>query len=136
MPDLFKDYVQSILKTKKDFGGDIKDYVPWVVNKALSAYGDAVLFANQMNMNSHISKKMQYEYLLHTIRGMNRQYEPYPKGVKYDDLELVKVFYSYSDRQAKQALRILTPEQLEKIRTMIPDGVLDDRKHVGSKSRK
>ena len=54
MPDLFKQIMPSILKTKTDVlqtKDDEKSYVPFVVNKALSFHSDSVLFANEMNVN-------------------------------------------------------------------------------------
>ena len=67
MPDLFKEIVPSILQTKKSVihdDIDLKDYVPFVINRALSYHMDCILYANEINMNSYIDKDMQYHYLL------------------------------------------------------------------------
>jgi len=47
--DLFKDIIPSILQTKKCVINDEidqKDYVPFVVNRALSYHMDCILYAN------------------------------------------------------------------------------------------
>lgn len=51
---------------------DISDYNPFIVNKAFSLYPDTILISNEMNINHHISKKMQHDYLFHMIRKRKR----------------------------------------------------------------
>jgi Bacteriophage clamp loader A subunit len=119
MPDLFKDIIPSILKTKKSVYEDdptAKDYQPYMVNKALSHHSDTILQSNNMNMSYHLHKKAQYDYLINSIRGMKRPYTQWYKPSKIDDLEAVKLFFGYSTKHAREALKLLTEEQIEIIR--------------------
>ena len=117
MPDLFKEIVPSILQTKKNvFDGDYKDYKAFMVNRALSYHMDCVLYANEMNIRPGLDSDMQYQYLLNTIRSVKRKFQPWQKTEVLKDLECVKVYFGYSNEKAKDALRILTEDQIAEIR--------------------
>ena len=117
--DLFKEIIPSILQTKKCVINDEidrNDYVPFVVNRALSYHMDCILYANEMNLNSGLDKDMQYQYLLNSVRPMKRKFQPWQKSNVVNDLDCVKEYFGYSNVKAKEALRILSDEQLRQIR--------------------
>jgi hypothetical protein len=89
-------------------------YVPYVVNRCLSAFLDTVLLANEMNMASNLTKKMQYDFLINSVRARKR-FSPWLKDDKTKELKLVKEYYGFSDTKAKEALRILTKDQIKQI---------------------
>lgn len=125
MPDLFKEIIPSILQTKKSVINDdldAKDYVPFVVNRSLSYHIDCVLYVNEMNLYPEIDKDMQYQYLLNTIRPMKRKFQSWQKSQVEKDLECVKIYFGYSNAKAREALRILTDEQIAEIRTKTDKG--------------
>ena len=125
MPDLFKEIVPSILQTKKSVFQDqydYKDYKPFVVNRALSYHMDCVLYVNEMNIHTGIDQDMQYSYLLNTIRPMKRKFQPWQKSEVDKDIECVKQYFGYSNEKAKDALRILTEEQIADIRAKTTKG--------------
>lgn len=125
MPDLFKEVIPSILQTKKNpFQDelDYKDYVPFLINRALSFHQDCVLYANEMNLRPFIDKDQQFQFLLNTIRPMKRKFQPWQKASAEKDLDCVKEFYGYSNQKAREALRILNDEQLAEIRRKIDKG--------------
>lgn len=125
MPDLFKEILPSILQNKKsviDNDQDAKDYNPYMVNKALSHHPDTIMFSNNMNMSYHLHKKAQYDYLINIVRGMKRPYTQWYKASKTNDLEAVKVFFGYSTKQAREALKLLTDKQLKIIRIKTDTG--------------
>ena len=74
-----------------------------------------------MNQYQHLDKKLQYDFYINLVRPRKR-FSPWGKKQKVDDLELVKQYYGYSNEKAKQALRILTPTQLDVIRTKLNKG--------------
>jgi hypothetical protein len=129
MVDLFKEIIPSILQTKKNvFDGDYKDYKAFMVNRALSYHMDCILYANEMNMHPGIDPDMQYQYLLNTIRSVKRKYQPWQKSEVLKDLECVKIYFGYSNEKAKDALRILTEDQIAEIRAKTNiGGVNNDR---------
>ena len=123
MPDLFKDVVPSILQTKQDpFDGDYKDYNPFIVNRALSYHLDCLPYVAEISALSFLEKDMQYQYLLNTIRPMKRPFKKWQKSEVDKDIECVKVYFGYSNQKAKDALRILTHEQINEIRRKTDKG--------------
>lgn len=125
MPDLFKEIIPSILQTGKSVlndESDYKDYTPFVVNRALSYHMDCVLYVNEVNKIPSVDKDMQYQYLLNTIRPMKRKFAPWQKANKDKDIECVKLYFGYSDQKARDALRILTDEQIAEIRKRTDKG--------------
>jgi len=119
MPDLFKEIVPSILKTKKSVFQDeydYKDYKPFVVNRALSYHIDCVLYANEMNRYPSLDVDLQYTFLLNTIRSMKREFQPWQKSETDKDLECIKKYFGYSNEKAKDALRILNKDQIALIK--------------------
>ena len=119
MTDIFKDIVPSIMQSKKDVLIDdeaIKEYNPYVVNKTLSNYVDCVMQANVMNINYQLHPKAQYDYLINTIRAKKRPFSKWHKPEKQEDLTAVKSFFGYSDRRAREAIKLLTDEQIDVIK--------------------
>ena len=122
MADVFKDIIPSILQTKKDVLDQEKDYKPFLVNRALSYHLDCILYANQMNMSHNLDSKLQYHYLLNTIRPMKRKFQPWQKMLAVKDIDCVKEYFGYSNEKAKEALRILTDEQITLIKEKLEKG--------------
>ena len=117
------DYADYILRNKTPEGDlDFKDYAPFLINRSLSNHLDCVLFVNEINMWSGIDKDMQYQYLLNSIRPMKRKFVPWQKADSDKDIECVKIYFGYSNAKAKEALRILTDEQIADIKTKIDTG--------------
>lgn len=96
-------------------------YPPFVINKCMSHHMDTVMFANEMNMYPELDKKLQYDFFINTVRTRKR-FSPWGKKEKVTDIELVKEFYGYSTEKAEQALRILSPTQLDVIRSKLNKG--------------
>lgn len=118
MAELFKDVIPSIMTNKVDVLEDEKDYPAFVVNKALSFHYDCLPYAWIMDQNSHLSPRMQYEFMLHAIRGMKRKFVPWHKASKSADIDLIREHYGYSYRKAIEALQVLTEEQIEELRKL------------------
>lgn len=114
-----KDWLNSINYTKKNLLDEdkdcVKEYNPFIINKCLSSHIDCILYANEMNMNYHLDKDMQYSFFLNTIRKRKR-YSPWLNKDKVSDLEYVKRYYGYSNQKSSEALKILSKEQLKFIK--------------------
>jgi len=120
-----KDYLYSINQSKKNILDDdpsaVKKYPPYVVNRCLSSFTDTVLYANEMNKNSHLPNKMQYDFFLNSVKPRKR-FSPWARKDSIDYLDVVKEYYGYNDDKALQALRILTKNQLDKITYLLRKG--------------
>ena len=97
------------------------DYPPFIVNRCLSGFIDTIMVANEMNISHHLSKKLQYEFLLNIVRP-KRRFSPWLKKEKITDLEAVKSYYGYSNEKARSALSILSDDQLNSIKLKLTRG--------------
>ena len=120
-----KDWINSINQTKKNIIDEDpsmeKDYSPYVINRIYSGHLDSVMFANEMNKYHFLPKKIQYDFLLNSLR-VKMRYAPWLRKDEIKDLDLVKRYYGYSNEKAKQALRILTKDQINFIRSKFETG--------------
>ena len=123
MPEL-KDILRSINLTKDADLIDSfneSDYPAWVVNRAMSFYPDTILQVNEMNQRSAIPKILQYKYLLNSVRKKNR-YSPWLK-VKVDpDVAVIKEYYGYSTRKAKEMMPLISKESLHQMKESLDRG--------------
>jgi hypothetical protein len=118
VPKVF-DYVNDILQDKKNIMIDVaseKDYNPYLTNKALSQHRDCIGLAQAMNERPWLDNKLQYLYLINTVRSMKRPFHKWDKPEKIEDIECVKTYYGYSDTKAREALQLLSEEQIQKIK--------------------
>jgi Bacteriophage clamp loader A subunit len=98
-----------------------KGYVPFLVNRCLSYFPDTILQANEMNRYGSIRKKMQFDFLTHSIRARKR-FSKWMKIGEEENLSAVKERYGCSDIKAKEILRVLTTEQIESVRLSVQKG--------------
>jgi hypothetical protein len=118
------DYTNAICDNKKQLIIDEaseKAYKPFLTNRGLSYFKDTIFYANQMNINTNLDKKLQFDYLLNSVRRSKR-YSKWAKQKENKDLELVQEYYGYNHRKAKDALLILSKEQIEIIRKNLEKG--------------
>lgn len=129
MSDLFKEVIPSVLHTKKSVvsAENEGDYVPFVVNKALSFQRDCVLFANEMNKLPNTDPLMQYYYLLNTIRAKKRPYVEWMKYKTNENQQAVKEYFNYSNDKAKEALLVLSDDHIMEIKKKLNKGGLNDK---------
>ena len=120
-----KDWLNSINQTKKnliDEDPDLeKDYPPYIINRCYSGHLDAVMYANEMNKYNFLPKKMQYDFFINILRT-KRRFSPWIRKDLVDNLDCVKRYYGYSNEKAKQALKILSKEQLDFIKSKFEIG--------------
>jgi len=121
-----KDYLNAINYTKEPLMSSEdeeweKKYPAYVVNKCLAPFTDTILLVNEMNRLHHLDKKLQFDFLLNSLRPRKR-YSPWMKAKKLDNLEYVKEYYGYSNEKAKTALEILNDEQISAIKKKLNKG--------------
>jgi hypothetical protein len=93
-----------------------KDYVPFVVNRGLSFSSDSIFYANEMNCLPLAERRMQYDYLYHSIRKRKR-FDKWIKPVEEDEpiIEAVMLQYSVGRKRAMEYIRFLPKDRLDAI---------------------
>lgn len=115
------DYVDSIFKSKKNLMCDSdndelseKAYTPYIINKALSYFPDTLLYANEINQLSHIDYKLQYEYLLYSIRA-GKRFSKWIKKIDKPEINAIARYYQVNRKRAQEYAGLLTEEECERI---------------------
>ena len=121
-----KDYLKSINETKENLMDSDdpmweKKYSSFIINKCLAPFNDTIMLVNEMNMRHHLDSKLQYDFLLNTIRPKKR-YASWVKASKLKNLDYVKEYYGYSNQKAKIALEILNDDQITTIKNSLNKG--------------
>lgn len=129
------DFVNAINSSKKndiiaqaeDPNSAEKQYLPFVVNKSLSYFADTIMYSNAMNLHNILDSKLQFDYLLNSIRPAKR-FSKWVKTENDDDLELIKKYYGYSTSKAKQVKSLFSSNQLSIIRKQLEEGGITNDK--------
>ena len=121
MSDIFKEIIPSILQNKTSVitQDNEKDYVPFVVNRAMSHHYDCVIQANQMNMLAHTDKLLQYHYFLNSIRPYKRPFKKWHKKETVESLNVIKEYYRCSDEKAREISVILSEVQIDELKKLV-----------------
>ena len=133
MADLF-DYLNAITYKKRDIIEDDlyieKGYEPYKINKFLSEHYDCIEQVNEMNCRPFTDSKMQFDYLINTIRKKFRKASKWLKPESDIDLKYVKEYFSYNSKKAKDALVLLTEDDIAMIKYRLrKGGEQHDRKY-------
>ena len=123
------DFLNSINKTKKNLFEENdpelteKEYkrLAYIINRILSYFPDTLFHSQAMNMRPFLDGRIQYEYLLHAISKKSR----FAKGIKVENpehLAIVQKYYGYNTKKAREALEILTEEDLKWLQSKFYEG--------------
>ena len=118
------DYVKSINDTKENLITDDwseDQYNAFIVNKALSFTPDTIIYANEMNSRPHLEKVLQYQFLINIVRKKKR-FSKWIKKEKIEAIDIIKEYYGYNTDKAKQAVSILSKEQIDEIKSKLYKG--------------
>lgn len=118
------DYLNSINHKKDDIMIDDdaeKDYSPFMVNRGLSYFQDTVLLANEMNMNSHLDHRMQYDFLRTSIRQRKR-FSKWMKKTTPAKVEVIKEYYGYSDAKAQAVEDLISDGDIKHMNSVLSKG--------------
>ena len=118
------EFINAINTTKKNMIVDDlteKAYNAFMVNRSLSYFQDTVLLANEMNRYHHLDSKLQFSFLINSVRKRKR-FAKWAKPTNPDNLEVVKEYYGYSNEKARQVLTILSDQQIEELKLKVYKG--------------
>lgn len=103
------DIVNNIYEKRGGFlpPSELKEYQPFIVNRALSQHRDLIHLANEMNILYNIDKDMHYAFLYFGVPKRRR----YGKWAKNEDdkakIAVIQEYYGYSYCRAKEVLPLL-----------------------------
>lgn len=113
---MLSDFLNSINQSKENLLSKDprleKEYIPFVVNKCFSYFPETVFYANRMNINSHLDKKLQYDYYLYTV-SKKKRFSKWVKPEENEKIDMIKEIYGYSDREARMVSDLVSVEELK-----------------------
>lgn len=118
------EFINAINTTKQDIMVDDiteKQYNAFMINRSLSYFNDTVLMANEMNINHHLDNRLQFDFFINIVRKKKR-FSKWMKPETFSDVEVVKAYYGYSNEKARQALSLLTNEQIDLLKKKVYKG--------------
>ena len=121
-----KEYLKSINNSKQSVMESEdkmweKKYPAFIVNKCLAPFNDTIMLVNEMNFHNHLDNKLQYDFLLNSLRKQNR-YDSWMKASKTKNLEYVKEYFGYNNEKAKSALNVLSEDDIATIKEKLKKG--------------
>lgn len=117
------DYIGAINTNDAAFWDDDREreYNAFIINKGLSYNRETIIQANEVNSRPHLDRKLQFNFLINTIRPRKR-FDKWIKPEKDEVLDVIKEYYGYSNRQARLAVSLHTPAQIDYMRTRLNKG--------------
>jgi hypothetical protein len=92
-----------------------KLFNPYMTNRALSYHISSIYEANMMNESHYLDKRLQFDFLLHSVRREKR-FSKWFKPEANESLELISKHYNCNLRKAQEILSVLSESQVESIR--------------------
>ena len=136
----FKFFLKSINTTKEnvllnDSNGKIEEaYNPFIINKTLSYFPDTITQSNTMNQFFDLDKKLQYEFLLNSIRKKKR-FSRWIKSNIEENVDVVKQYYKVGNEKAVEILSLLNDEQISIIKSELSEGGVSGRRNNSTRIR-
>ena len=119
------DFLNSINSTKinllNEDDENTKYYNSYIINRSLSYFPDTIFYANEMNRLHHLDDKLQYEFFLGIVRK-KRRFSKWDKSKELNSLNEIKRYFGYSNEKAKQALSVLSDQQITIIKEKVNKG--------------
>lgn len=127
------DFIEAISYSKEELflRFEEREYKPFMINLTLACCADTILYAQEMNQRYFLPQVMQFDYLKHAIRKKKRYFPYTKKQAELINIDSIKRYFNISAVKAKDISRILTPEEIEKIETIIDN---EDKAHGVKKS--
>lgn len=119
------DFVRSFTTTKESLYTKealfVSEYVPFIVNRALSNDPKCTLFADALNVYPDLDLKLQHDFYLYGIPKMRtgKMWSKKEEDDTYsiDDVKLVAKDLNVSIRRAYQLMPLIDSDDIDKLRS-------------------
>ena len=119
------DFLNSINQTKNSIidadPETEREYNPFLANRGLSYFSDTIFLANEMNRLPGLGKKLQYDFLLQSVRPRKR-FSKWLKDESNERIDALKTLYGYSHTKAKQAAELISEKDWKAIFALLDTG--------------
>jgi len=119
------DFLNSINQTKNSIidadPETERQYNAFLANRGLSYFSDTIFLANEMNRLPGLGKKLQYDFLLQSVRPRKR-FSKWLKDESNERIDALKTLYGYSHAKAKQAVELISDDDWKAIFALVDTG--------------
>ena len=121
------EYINVIME-KKGKPESLSDYSIFIVNRGLSMIPNLVPIATYLSSQINITPEMHFDFLYNFLPKQKSYFKWVKQNKKVDEyLDFVIEYYGVSKKKALEYLRILTPENLEEIKSYFFFGGLEQK---------
>lgn len=113
------DYVK-IINTKANIPEDLNGYSQYIINRHYSYFPDTVVFAQEASIRK-MTDEQHFKFMYYLIPKANR-FAKWEKASKYDNVELIKSYYGYSDKLAHEIIELFSDNDIQKIKQKFEKG--------------
>ena len=126
MSHQLSDYLNAINVNKEPLLDESESYTkqsypPFVVTRCLSYFPDTLFAANEMNTRPHLDSKMHFDFLRGAVRPRKR-FSKWLKREEDDRIAALVEYYGISTRKAREAILVLSEEQIGDIVAAVAKG--------------
>lgn len=111
-----------------------KSYSAYMINKFLSGHMDCVYQANEMNQRYSLDPRLQYSFLMNSIRKKKR-FAPFVKAEKSEEIDLISKYYECNRTRAKEMLQFHSKEDIESIKNFYDVGGIKKKTRKSKNSK-
>lgn len=98
-------------------------YMPFIVNRNFSQNPETIFYANEMNLNHELTKRMNYDFYYYGLKKRKRFFKWAKK--KNEDMNAIKAIqfhFGYSERKAKQVVSLFSKQDIKKMIDLMDEG--------------
>lgn len=125
MASVLGELLKSINKTKENLLQKnelyVREYQPFVINRTLSYFKDTIFFVNEINQFQDLDNKMQYDFLLNSIRARSR-FKKWDKKKQYENVSVIMEYYNYSTKEAERVHELFDKNKIEQMKKELYKG--------------
>ena len=114
-PDILKGVTADSSEALPDPESPEKAYIPFMINRSFSFFQDTVLFANEMNIASHLPARMQYDFYKTALRPRKRFSKWFKAIPDSNDIKVIMEHYGYSSQKAQDVLDLFSKDDLKQL---------------------
>jgi hypothetical protein len=122
------EFIRSINEKKRVKDTDLidREYYSFIVNMGLSLFPDTIFYANQMNINPHLSNRKQYDFFFYSIKKRKR-FKKWPKknNINGENIRLISSTYKYNVSRSKEILKLLSDDDIENLKNNNKEGAIN-----------
>lgn len=114
------DFLNDVCDLKKDILSEDNqgELNMFFLNRWLSMRVDTIMYAQEMNKNSHLPKRMQYDFYLHSIKKSRRKFH-YIKHSKQEEIDVVMEYHGCNETRAKELLPLFSADDFSYMKSRL-----------------